>query len=61
MKVKEGLRDKKLICCDCQSEFTFSTGEQRYFASKGLSVPKRCPECRLKRRKSLVPDEEVQQ
>jgi len=48
------LKDKPLYCLDCGIEFTFTVGEQRYFLSKGLSTPKRCPECRLKRKVSLV-------
>jgi len=60
MKIEmEGIEDKKLVCCECGAEFTFSIGEQRYFDSKGLSIPKRCPVCRLKRKRTLVPDEEV--
>jgi len=62
MKIEmEGIEDKKLVCCECGAEFTFSIGEQRYFDSKGLSIPKRCPVCRLKRKRTLVPDEEVRQ
>ncbi|OGN94154.1 MAG: hypothetical protein A2Z75_08365 [Chloroflexi bacterium RBG_13_50_10] len=61
MKVKEGIEDKAIQCVDCGREFRFGVGEQKYFASKGLSTPKRCPSCRLKRRKTLVPDEGVQQ
>jgi hypothetical protein len=48
------LKDKRLRCLDCGISFVFSKGEQRYFLSKGLSEPKRCPQCRLKRRLSLV-------
>lgn len=47
---------KQLICCDCGAPFTFSIGEQLYFKSKQLSQPRRCPECRLKRKLTLVPD-----
>jgi len=61
MKVREGLSDKTLRCIGCGAEFIFSIGEQRYFASKGLSTPKRCPECRQRRKRNLVPDEEVRQ
>ena len=48
------LKDKHLQCLDCGLSFIFSKGEQRYFLSKGLSEPKRCPQCRLKRKASLV-------
>lgn len=47
---------KTLSCVDCGATFIFTAGEQRYFASKGLSIPKRCPSCRQKRRNTLVPD-----
>jgi DNA-directed RNA polymerase subunit RPC12/RpoP len=47
-------QDLILECVDCGRNFTFTKGEQIYFASKGLSTPRRCPECRLKRRLSLV-------
>ena len=48
------LKDKCLKCIDCDMPFVFSEGEQRYFLSKGLSEPKRCPKCRLKRKLTLV-------
>ncbi len=50
------LKDKRLKCVDCEESFIFSSGEQLYFASKKLSVPKRCPGCRRKRRNSIVPE-----
>jgi CxxC-x17-CxxC domain-containing protein len=41
------LSDKTLICVECGSPFTFTTGEQEFFASRGYTnEPKRCPECR---------------
>ena len=46
--------DKVLTCLDCGREFTFASGEQRYFWAKGLSEPKRCKPCRMLRKRSLV-------
>ena len=46
--------DKVLTCLDCGREFTFASGEQRYFWAKGLSEPKRCKPCRVLRKRSLV-------
>lgn len=44
-------QDETLICEDCRAEFQFTTGEQEFYATKGLTnKPKRCPECRKKRR-----------
>ncbi len=49
--------DCTLRCVECGNEFIFTGGEQLYFLSKQLSIPKRCPSCRLKRKRSLVPEE----
>ena len=39
--------DKTLECVDCSASFTFGTGEQEFFASKGFTnEPRRCPDCR---------------
>jgi DNA-directed RNA polymerase subunit RPC12/RpoP len=48
------LEDKTMRCVDCDKDFAFTIGEQKYFISKELSPPKRCPECREKRRTSIV-------
>ncbi len=43
--------DKTLTCMDCGRGFTFTAGEQEFFAKKGLAnEPKRCPDCRQSRR-----------
>ena len=47
----EGYQDRILTCRDCGQEFTFTSGEQEFFASKGLTnAPSRCPDCRKARR-----------
>lgn len=47
----EGYQDRILTCRDCGQEFTFTTGEQEFFASKGLTnAPSRCPDCRKARK-----------
>ena len=52
-------QDQVLECVDCGEEFIFEAGEQAYFQSKELSTPKRCPECRARRRRLLQPDRGV--
>jgi uncharacterized Zn finger protein len=52
-------KDVIIRCGDCGKAFTFTAGEQRYYASKRLSTPKRCQECRQVRKQTLVPDTEV--
>jgi hypothetical protein len=40
-------QDKSIRCSDCGTTFSFSAGEQEFFASKGFTnEPKRCPACR---------------
>jgi len=36
---------------DCGKEFPFTPGEQKFYAERGLFPPKRCPICRMKKRK----------
>jgi CxxC-x17-CxxC domain-containing protein len=44
-------QDKILVCKECGKEFTFTVGEQEFFASKGFTnEPGRCPECRVARK-----------
>jgi CxxC-x17-CxxC domain-containing protein len=38
--------DKTLTCRDCGTTFTFTEGEQAFYAQKGYSEPQRCPDCR---------------
>ena len=38
-------------CKECGAQFSISAKEQEWFESRSLALPKRCPECRKKRRK----------
>lgn len=42
--------DKILICRDCGREFTFTAGEQGFYAERGFVPPSRCTSCRASRR-----------
>ncbi len=43
--------DETLNCVDCNAQFTFTSGEQQFFASKGFqNKPNRCPDCRAARK-----------
>ena len=45
------MQDKTLTCRDCNSTFTFTVGEQQFYAEKGFTnEPTRCPECRKARK-----------
>lgn len=43
--------DKSLTCRDCGNPFTFTAGEQEFYAQKGFTnEPSRCPSCRSERK-----------
>lgn len=43
--------DKTLTCRECGNEFTWTAGEQQFYAEKGLvNTPSRCTDCRRQRR-----------
>jgi CxxC-x17-CxxC domain-containing protein len=43
--------DKTLNCADCGGEFTFTKNEQSFYAERGFTnEPKRCKNCRDKRK-----------
>jgi len=45
--------DKTLTCRDCGQNFTFTQGEQEFFAQKGFTnEPSRCPDCRAANKRS---------
>jgi CxxC-x17-CxxC domain-containing protein len=44
-------QDETLSCVDCGQPFTFTTGEQEFFAMKGFTnKPSRCTDCRATRK-----------
>lgn len=46
--------DKTLVCADCGKEFTFTAGEQEFYAQRGLvNEPKRCKDCRAAKKASF--------
>lgn len=43
--------DRTIACLDCGQEFTFTAGEQEFYAQRGFTEPpKRCPSCRAIRK-----------
>jgi CxxC-x17-CxxC domain-containing protein len=42
--------DTTLTCRDCGQSFTFTSGEQDFYASRGFSEPSRCADCRAARK-----------
>jgi CxxC-x17-CxxC domain-containing protein len=49
------LDDKSILCIDCNSDFTWSVGEQVFFRDKQLqNPPKRCKECKQAKNERLA-------
>ena len=42
--------DQQIVCRDCGATFTFTAGEQEFYATKNLSAPQRCKACRASRK-----------
>ena len=44
-------QDRTLTCADCGQQFTWTAGEQEFYAQRGLTnEPRRCPDCRRARK-----------
>ena len=41
-------QDLQRTCIDCGQPWTFTAGEQEFFAQRELQEPKRCADCRAK-------------
>lgn len=53
------MADKILTCVDCGKPFPFTDGEQKFFADKGYTEPKRCSPCRKAKRMN-APKQDMQ-
>lgn len=42
--------DQTVTCRDCNQAFTFTAGEQEFYAQRGFSTPTRCASCRASRK-----------
>ena len=52
--------DKTLVCKECGKEFTFTAGEQEFYAEKGFeNEPMRCKDCRIARKRAAKPPREL--
>ncbi len=47
-------QDKEIICQNCGFPFIWTADNQRFYASKGLLPPKRCPACVAIRKATIV-------
>ena len=46
-RYKPMYEDKTLVCKECGKEFTFTAGEQEFYAERGFqNEPQRCKPCR---------------
>lgn len=45
--------DKTIVCKDCGQEFTFTAGEQEFYAERGYNEPQRCKSCRMAKKNNM--------
>jgi CxxC-x17-CxxC domain-containing protein len=43
--------DEEILCSDCGKTFPFTQAEKDFYNEKGFVTPKRCPECRKKKKR----------
>jgi hypothetical protein len=43
--------DKTITCTECGNEFNFSAEEQDFYNERGFQEPKRCKDCRERRKR----------
>ena len=46
----ESSQDQQLQCIDCNTSFVFTVSEQEFFKLQNFTPPKRCKNCRMKRK-----------
>ena len=52
--------DRTLVCNECGQEFTFTAGEQEFYAEKGFANdPKKCKACRDARKNAGKAEREM--
>lgn len=47
---EQDFQAQQLQCAECGTIFEFAAEEQEFYATKGFSAPKRCPQCRARRK-----------
>ena len=47
---EQNYENQQLQCVECGKIFEFAAEDQEFYAAKGYSAPKRCPECREARK-----------
>ena len=59
-EVKTMYEDKTLVCKECGKEFTFTAGEQEFYAERGfVNEPQRCKDCRDARKNKIKTQKEM--
>ena len=47
-------QDKILVCRDCQKDFTWTSGEQQFYATHQFTPPLRCKPCRMEKKRRMA-------
>lgn len=59
--MKDDVKDNTIIlnCKDCGKQFEISPNEQKYYKLNNLELPKRCSECRKRRKEAKQAEERI--
>ena len=49
-----------MICKICGKQFEVTEGESQFYKDRSLELPKRCPECRAKKRREVKENGTIQ-
>jgi len=49
------MKDLIISCIQCNRSFVFTVKDQERTSARGFSNPKRCPECRNKKERTIEP------
>ena len=51
------MKDQEIFCVQCKNIFIVTDGEKRRLLARGFDIQKRCPECRKKKSKMGIGNE----
>ena len=46
--------DKQIECVECKGHFFFTAGEQEFYTMRGFKEPRRCKDCRERRKATIT-------
>ena len=51
---RNAVKDKIITCIQCENSFFLTAADQERLFERGFGIPKRCPDCRKKKSKTIM-------